>query len=493
MSNSPSLDHGQEHDLASIRAILLVQERAELLRLQAEKEALAQQLQTLQQTLLTLEQRVQQDEEELIARVTRQIDQILANRNREAGHKVAEAMGPVMAEAVEVQIREDRDQMIQALNPIIIPTIGRFVRESLRELRENIETQLRGLSGRRVASGDEAIAQALPFYVREVFLIQRDSGLLLAHYQADGQAEDEDSDLISGMLTAIRDFVRDSFGGDTQDGELDAIQYGERRIIIRGGTAVYLAMVITGYEPTGTNTRLSEFVSEIHLQHGRALRQYTGDPATLPPLRPQLSQLTDDLATLPLPTPQPALTLPASRFTGVWVLLGLILLLLAGTYYLVLGYRLYPVVFGLQTATPTVTATMVPPTAVSTQTPTATATPSPTPLPTATVTPFPTATPLPTVTTLPTATPLPTATLEPSFTLKLLAPVWTRPEPDNAAPQEQIIDMNTAIEPIAFYTDWILIAWTNRLNTRQQGWIPSRWVEIQGAIPAQMVTPASSN
>ena len=492
MSNSP-LHNGHEQELASIRTILLAQEREELLRLQAEKAALAQQLETLRTELLRLEQRVQEDEDLLITRVTRQIDQILAERNREAGHEVAEAMGPVMAEAVEVQIREDREQMIQALNPIIIPTIGRFVRESLRELRENIEAQLRNLSGQRDVTGDAAIAQALPFHVREIFLIQRDSGLLLAHYQADGQEEDEDSDLISGMLTAIRDFVRDSFG-DVQDGELDAIQYGEQRIVIRGGTAVYLAMVITGYEPPGTTAHLSQFVSELHLHHGRAFRQYSGDPATLPELEPQLANLSHELTTLPPPAAQqPAPILPTGRFTGLWVLLGLIFLLIGGTYYLVLGYKLYPVVFGLQTATPTMTATSGPPTAVPTHTATPTATYTPTPLPTATATPPPTNTPLPTSTPMPTSTPLPTATSEPAFTLQLIAPVWVRAMPDGDAPQEQVVGTETAVEPIAFFGDWVQIAWVDSTNTRQQGWVPSRWVNIQGTIPAAIVTPVRSN
>ncbi|MEZ4515067.1 MAG: hypothetical protein R3C62_24590 [Chloroflexota bacterium] len=492
MSNLPPHDNGHEQELASIRAILLAQEREELLRLQAEKEALAQQLATLRQELLRLEQRVQEDEELLIARVTRQIDHILAERNREAGHEVAEAMGPVMAEAVEVQIREDRDQMIQALNPIIIPTIGRFVRESLRELRENIEAQLRNLSGRRDVTGDAAIVQALPFHVREMFLIQRDSGLLLAHYQADGQEEDEDSDLISGMLTAIRDFVRDSFGEGLEDGELDAIQYGEQRVVIRGGTAVYLAMVITGYEPPGTNTHLSQFVSELHLQHGRAFRQYSGDPATLPPLQPQLANLSRELTELPPPaSPQPAPLIQTGRFTGLWVLLGLILLLLGGAYYLVLGYKLYPVVFGLQTATPTMTATAVSPspTPFPTATPVPTATPSPTttPLPTATVTPLPTATPLPS------STPLPTATSEPAFTLRLIAPVWVRAVPDNDALEEWVVGTETAVEPVAFFGDWVQITWMDSNNSRQQGWVPMRWVNIQGTIPAPIVTPVRSN
>lgn len=61
-----------------------------------------------------------------------------------------------------------------------------------------------------------AFRTALPFKVEEVFVIHRESGLLL-HHETRDPASMSDSDLISGMLTAIRDFAQDAFGQDIVD------------------------------------------------------------------------------------------------------------------------------------------------------------------------------------------------------------------------------------------------------------------------------------
>jgi hypothetical protein len=62
-------------------------------------------------------------------------------------------------------------------------------------------------------------------------LIHRETGLLLRHVTSEPEAL-PDSDLVSGMLTAIRDFVGDAVGGDPEsDVDLDAIQYGAEAIL----------------------------------------------------------------------------------------------------------------------------------------------------------------------------------------------------------------------------------------------------------------------
>ena len=88
---------------------------------------------------------------------------------------------------------------------------------------------------------------------------------------------------------------------------------------------------------------------------------------------------------------------------------------------------------------------------------------------------------------------MPTATSEPAFTLQLVAPVWVRAVPDGNALQEWVVGTETAVEPVAFFGDWVQITWVDSTNTRQQGWVPSRWVNIQGTIPAPIVTPVRSN
>ncbi len=169
---------------------------------------------------------------------------------------MAEALGPIMGEAIRVQIRDSRKDMIEALYPVIGATVQRAVGEFTKEFQRNIDARLKATFGpqgmvrtamarmRGVSSAELALRDLLPFSIKEIFLIQHGSGLLLA-YSHPGSTEVADSDLISGMLTAIRDFVHDSFGHGDEDKELDEIQYGDERIIIQSGRAAYLAVVIT--------------------------------------------------------------------------------------------------------------------------------------------------------------------------------------------------------------------------------------------------------
>jgi hypothetical protein len=94
------------------------------------------------------------------------------------------------------------------------------------------------------------LRESFAFSLEELFLIQHDSGLLLAHHRA-SQEDSSDSDLISGMLTAIRDFARDSLGDGDDSQELREIEFGDERIIIQSGQYVYAAAVIKGIESTG--------------------------------------------------------------------------------------------------------------------------------------------------------------------------------------------------------------------------------------------------
>ena len=63
------------------------------------------------------------------------------------------------------------------------------------------------------------------------------------------------SGLIGGMLTAIREFARESFGRGRTDTELDEIQYGDERIILQSGQYAYLAVVIRGVQRVNESER----------------------------------------------------------------------------------------------------------------------------------------------------------------------------------------------------------------------------------------------
>lgn len=78
--------------------------------------------------------------------------------------------------------------------------------------------------------------------IEDVFLLHR-SGLLLKHYTR-RLRPNVDSDVLSGMLVAVQDFVKDSFRGEA--GRLDEIRFGEMRIVIAEGKWTFIAGIVRG-------------------------------------------------------------------------------------------------------------------------------------------------------------------------------------------------------------------------------------------------------
>jgi len=78
------------------------------------------------------------------------------------------------------------------------------------------------------------------YKVEELYLIYKDGRLVKNLSDVEVKT---DSDIMSGMLTAINDFVQDSFN---TEGDLGSIDYGNNKIVLQRGTHSYLAAVIYG-------------------------------------------------------------------------------------------------------------------------------------------------------------------------------------------------------------------------------------------------------
>ncbi|MEC8076424.1 MAG: hypothetical protein VX118_00195, partial [Candidatus Thermoplasmatota archaeon] len=78
------------------------------------------------------------------------------------------------------------------------------------------------------------------YKVEELYLIYKDGRLVKNLSDVEVKT---DSDIMSGMLTAINDFVQDSFN---TEGDLGSIDYGNNKIILQRGQNSYLAAVVYG-------------------------------------------------------------------------------------------------------------------------------------------------------------------------------------------------------------------------------------------------------
>ena len=504
-----------EGSISSIRHLLFASETDRINQLESEKArletdiaALQARLDLLQADMAAAEVRLREQTEALAA----DIDDVIARKAEESPDDMAEALGGVLAgavrvqerrsrddlvdavssvvsEAIQVQMRDSRQSLVEALFPIIGELTQRYIGEFFRELQRNIDARLKSnLSPKRVVRqatarlggievADLELRDALPFKIREIFLNQSGSGLLLA---SAGSGATLDSDLISGMLTAVRSFMHDSFNRAELPEHMDEIQYGEQRIIIQDGRLCYLAVVITGIEPPGFRAEVHRFLNRLHTNQHKLLQDFDGDISNLGDIPQSMDRFAVDLQALAMPEngPKP-LTRGQKMFLALGGLGGILLLALA-CFYLQFTLALLPVAFG--SPTPTATLTSMPTvtrTPTTTATSTATATPTATPSPTITATPSPTATERPTLE--PSATPIP-------FSVVTNRPVWAFSEPDMTSTQVGIIDIGSPVTILTFADPWLLVEWQSN-EGQQQGWLTVQWVDFFGTPPPDLSSP----
>lgn len=204
----------------------------------------------------------------------------------EESARIARALSVPVAQALGAAVRDNRQTIIDALFPVIGPLIRKAIAEALRnlvgDLNGAIESgfSVRGLAWRIEAwRGGVPYAQVvlrhrLTYRVDHVFVIERASGLVIAHTRAPDLAA-IDADAIAGMLTALGDFVGDSVG--TEGGSaLDSAQVGEYLVWVVQGPRANLACFMRGVPPPGLRGLLEARLEEIHA--GLGLIAASDDP-----------------------------------------------------------------------------------------------------------------------------------------------------------------------------------------------------------------------
>jgi OOP family OmpA-OmpF porin len=218
-----------------------------------------------------------------------------AGRDRQ----LARALAPTVESAIGESVRRNPREIASAIFPVLGPAIRKAIAEALAGLVASINSTIehsfspRGLRWRiegwrtGVPYAQIVLKHALVYRVEQVFLIHADTGLLLAHAWAPDLAA-SDPDLISGMLTAIRDFVADSFAPERDAGGLRRFSVGELTIMVEHGPRALLAAVIRGQAPDAFLVRLQDTLEAIHLQFAGPLAEFDGDGAAFADARPLL-------------------------------------------------------------------------------------------------------------------------------------------------------------------------------------------------------------
>jgi OOP family OmpA-OmpF porin len=236
------------------------------------------------------------------ARVVDDISRALpeAIRLRSRDHKLRLALHPIIEESIRVSVQRDPRMLADALHPVI----GTAVRKAVASALENMLLSLNQIMEQSVSPrslrwrleawrtgktfGEVLLLRSLLYRVEQVFLIHRKTGLLLLHREASAVVV-KDADLVSGMLTAIQDFVRDSFGA-AESAELETVQLGDCSVWIQHGPQAILAGVVRGAAPRELQTVFQDALWRISMDRGADLAQFDGDAAPFAACAPDLDK-----------------------------------------------------------------------------------------------------------------------------------------------------------------------------------------------------------
>ena len=262
------------------------------------------------------------------------VSSVLADAFTLAGardEQLAKALAPILELAVQASIRKNPGTLVGILYPLMGSVVRKSIAESLDGTLQRMNQAFKhsfswqGLRWRLEAlrSGssfaDVVLKHTVQFRVEHVFLIHRKTGLLIEHVAAP-EVTAQDPQLVSGMLSAIQDFVRDSFEGTNKGGGgIDTLRLGDVLLWCEEGPFAFLAAVIRGNPPESLHAALRETLTNIHDQYRSQLEEFEGDSASLGDL---ITPLQRDLQQQERPR-------ETKLSPWLWIL-PLLLLLLAG-------------------------------------------------------------------------------------------------------------------------------------------------------------------
>ncbi|MFB2937612.1 OmpA family protein [Aerosakkonemataceae cyanobacterium BLCC-F154] len=272
---------------AMIEALTPIIDRVIKNKREEDKEALIQAIAPLLPPAIS--QQIRSHPQEIAQAIAPELAAAIKEQNKLDENAISKALASEMGKAIKEQIAIERDAMVDALYPVIGSTISKYMADAIRSINEKIENTLsleginRKIRARMqgVSEAELILKEAIPFSIRAVFLIQKSSGLLIAETQPEDK-EKLESDMVAGMLTAIRSFVNDCIARSGEVSEIDAIDYGNSKIILEVAGYCYLAVVTQGKTPQWYIRRIQRTLYKIVHVAGNEIENFAGDPDTIP-------------------------------------------------------------------------------------------------------------------------------------------------------------------------------------------------------------------
>lgn len=221
--------------------------------------------------------------------------------------KRAQEKNPAFEKSLSVPIQkgvsraftENKQTIIDGLLPIMGQLIRKTVSNSIKQVVTDINRILElGFSTKALkwrwqsfqtgeSFAEIVFQKTIRYQVNEIFLINRNSGLLIEHVGIDDMLKDNNA--ISAMLSVIQEFVGDSL--QSPDDHLQSAEIGDNLLFFSHGPKAFLTFVIKGVPTERFKSKSFELIENVHADFSKGITNestYRGNLELQDCLRSQL-------------------------------------------------------------------------------------------------------------------------------------------------------------------------------------------------------------
>ena len=230
------------------------------------------------------------DRIENVERRTNDVSEVLAPAITEGlknDDQLVDSLEAPVSTGLKRAIRREPKEYADILYPVMSPLIRRAIAQAISSLMVTINRTMEsatsvsgiGLRLRSISTGipyaELALRRSLIYRVEHIFLIDRETGLLMREAKVEG-SQTLDSDAVSGMFTAIQSFVQDSFSQD-ESARLTDLKVGDHNVWVAHGPRAMLACVIYGDAPESLKDQLYDSLDNIRTDFAIQIADFEGE------------------------------------------------------------------------------------------------------------------------------------------------------------------------------------------------------------------------
>jgi len=213
---------------------------------------------------------------------------------------MSHALQDVISPAIADGIADNKEQMIDALYPIMGGMISKYVTQAIKEMMETINKKIeQGFSVERykrklkakltgVSESELLLEESTDAHMDAMFIIHKETGLLVSEAHLE-DSQIGDPHMVASMASAIKDFINDWIADNqSEKNEIQILSYGNATLYIESAGSVYVIAFLDSEPDYEQRSDINAFFASLLKRYADFFQKFNGDDSA-----PEVRELSE--------------------------------------------------------------------------------------------------------------------------------------------------------------------------------------------------------